>query len=161
VPEWLAARLGHADAGPVIRVIVVDDHPMAREWTRAAIEDAEGMTVVGVAENGATGLHLIADSLPDVVVLDVHLPDISGVEVARRVRSALPDIGIVIVTGFDDPTYAKALLQLARTERAPTAHAARVRSTQYRDRCRARCLDDRGRVSHWPTAAAARRAFSS
>ena len=41
-------------------------------------------------------LHLIADVLPDVVVLDVHLPDISGVEVARRVRAALPDVGIAV-----------------------------------------------------------------
>src|SRR5262245_9523628 len=95
-----------------VRVVVVDDHPMAREWTRASIDEAEGMTVDGVAEDGASGLHLIADSHPEVVVLDVHLPDISGVEVARRVRTALPDIGIVVVTGFDDPTYAQALLQL-------------------------------------------------
>lgn len=85
---------------------------MAREWTRSALDDAEGVSVVGAAEDGASGLHLIADLQPDVVVLDIHLPDISGVEIARRVRTALPDVGIVIVTGFDDPTYAKALLQI-------------------------------------------------
>jgi DNA-binding NarL/FixJ family response regulator len=95
-----------------VRVVVVDDHPMAREWTRASFQESEGLTVIGVAEDGANGLHLIADKQPDVVVLDVHLPDISGVEVARRVRTALPEIGIVVVTGFDDPTYAQALLQL-------------------------------------------------
>jgi DNA-binding NarL/FixJ family response regulator len=91
---------------------VVDDHPMAREWTRVSLEEADGITVIGVAADGVAGLRLIADEMPDVVVLDVHLPDISGVEITRRVRAALPELGIVIVTGFDDPAYAKALLQL-------------------------------------------------
>jgi DNA-binding NarL/FixJ family response regulator len=95
-----------------IRVAVVDDHPMAREWTRISLDEAEGITVIGVADDGVSGLRLIADYMPDVVVLDVHLPDISGVEVSRRVLAALPEVGIVIVTGFDDPEYAKALLQL-------------------------------------------------
>jgi DNA-binding NarL/FixJ family response regulator len=95
-----------------LRVVVVDDHPMAREWTRASLDEAEGITVIGVAETGAAGLHLVADNEPDVLVLDVHLPDMSGIEIARRVRAALPDIAIVVITGFDDRSYAQALLQL-------------------------------------------------
>jgi DNA-binding NarL/FixJ family response regulator len=95
-----------------LRVAIVDDHPMAREWTRASLQATDGIDVVGVAETGAAGLLLVADCLPDVLVLDVHLPDMSGIEVARRVRAAMPHIEVVVVTGFDDSAYAQALLQL-------------------------------------------------
>ena len=96
----------------MIRVVVVDDHPMARDWTSRSLAEASGVQVLGTAEDGLTGLRLVAELRPDVLVLDVHLPDISGIEVARRVRTTLPDVAIVIVTGFDDSTYAQALLQI-------------------------------------------------
>src|SRR5262249_19586528 len=95
-----------------LRVAIVDDHPMAREWTRASLQAAERIEVVGVAETGAAGLRLVAEEHPDVLVLDVHLPDISGIEVARRVRTAMPEVEIVVITGFVDSAYAQALLQL-------------------------------------------------
>jgi DNA-binding NarL/FixJ family response regulator len=96
----------------VIRVVVVDDHPMARHWTSISLAEAAEIEVVGTAENGASGLRLAANLRPDVIVLDVHLPDISGIEVARRLHSTLPEVAVLIVTGFDDATYAQALLQL-------------------------------------------------
>jgi DNA-binding NarL/FixJ family response regulator len=97
---------------PPIRVVVVDDHPMARDWTTTSLAEAPGIEVVGAAENGRSGLRLVASLRPDVLVLDVHLPDISGIEVARRLRAAMPEVAVLIVTGFDDSTYAQALLQL-------------------------------------------------
>ncbi|HYY88909.1 MAG TPA: response regulator transcription factor, partial [Chloroflexota bacterium] len=96
----------------MIRAVVVDDHPMARDWTSRSLAAAADIDVLGAAEDGLTGLRLTAELRPDVLVLDVHLPDISGIEVARRVRTALPDTAILIVTGFDDSTYAQALLQI-------------------------------------------------
>jgi DNA-binding NarL/FixJ family response regulator len=95
-----------------IRVVVVDDHPMARDWTSGSLAEAPGIEVVGAAENGLGGLRLVTSLRPDVLVLDVHLPDISGIEVARRVRAALPRVAVLIVTGFDDASYAQALRQL-------------------------------------------------
>ena len=95
-----------------IRVVVVDDHPVALNWTTTSLAEAPGIEVVGAAENGRGGLGLVASLRPDVLVLDVHLPDISGIEVARRVRAALPEVAVLIVTGFDDAIYAQALLQL-------------------------------------------------
>jgi DNA-binding NarL/FixJ family response regulator len=110
-----------------LRVVVVDDHPMAREWTRASLEEAEGISVVGVAETGAAGLHLVADRGPDVLVLDIHLPDMSGIEIARRVRAALPQVQIVVITGFDDTSYVQALLQLGvRAYLTKSASAAEI-----------------------------------
>ncbi len=95
-----------------VRVFIVDDHPMLREGTQSSFERAPGIQVVGTADNGASALEQIAKRLPDVLVLDMRLPDMSGVEVARRVRSLFPSIGIVILTGYDDPHYARAVTQL-------------------------------------------------
>jgi len=96
----------------VLRVVVVDDHPMAREWTCASLREAPGIEVVGAGGTAAEGLHLVADREPVVLVLDIHLPDMSGIEVARRVRAAVPQVEIVVITGFDDTSYVQALLQL-------------------------------------------------
>lgn len=68
--------------------------------------------MVGVATTAAEGLHLVSDREPDVLVTDIHLPDMSGIEIARRVRAALPQVAIAAVTGFDDTSYVRALLQL-------------------------------------------------
>jgi DNA-binding NarL/FixJ family response regulator len=95
-----------------IRVLIVDDHPMAREWTSRSLAEAANVDVVGLAENGQQALQLISDLAPDVVLLDIHLPDISGIEIARRVRASLPQVALVVLTGYDDPTYAQALLQI-------------------------------------------------
>src|SRR5690242_3337571 len=91
-----------------IRVVIADDHPMVREWTRASLAAAEGIEVVGVVENGGQALHAVSDAAPDVLILDVHLPDMSGIEVARRISATLPQVAIVVLTAYDDATYAQA-----------------------------------------------------
>lgn len=95
-----------------VRVFIVDDHPMLREGTQSSFERAPGIQVVGTAGDGASALEQIATQVPDVLVLDMRLPDMSGADVARQVRSLFPSIGIVILTGYDDPHYARALTQL-------------------------------------------------
>jgi DNA-binding NarL/FixJ family response regulator len=95
-----------------VRVFIVDDHPMLREGTQSSFERAPGIEVVGTASDGASALEQIAQQTPDVLVLDMRLPDMSGVDVARHVRSLFPSIGIVILTGYDDPHYARAVTQL-------------------------------------------------
>ena len=95
-----------------VHVFIVDDHPMLREGTQASFDRAPGITVVGTAEDGATALQEIARHVPDVLLLDVRLPDVSGVDVAREVRNRFPSVGIVILTGYDDPHYARALTQI-------------------------------------------------
>ena len=95
-----------------VRVFIVDDHPMLREGTQSSFDRAPGIQVIGTAGDGGSALEQISASPPDVLVLDMRLPDMSGVDVARQVRSHFPSIGIVILTGYDDVHYARALTQL-------------------------------------------------
>lgn len=82
-----------------------------RDGTCACLQLA-GIDVVGLAGNGADGLRLIAELRPDVLILDVRLPDMSGIEVARRVSTDFRDVRILIVTGYDDVGYVRALTAL-------------------------------------------------
>lgn len=99
-------------ASGTIRVVVLDDHPIALTGTRAELERHEDIEVVGVAGDGATGLLLIGRVLPDVLLLDIHLPDMTGVEVARQVIRTYPEVGIVALTGYDEARHARTVVQL-------------------------------------------------
>jgi DNA-binding NarL/FixJ family response regulator len=97
---------------PPIRVMIVDDHPLVREGTRAALERSGHVQVVATAADGAETLRILPERRPDVLLLDLHLPDMSGLEVARSVRALAPEVSIVVITGYEDVTYQRALLQM-------------------------------------------------
>jgi DNA-binding NarL/FixJ family response regulator len=99
-------------AGRPIRVAVVDDHPLVLEGTRAALERAGDIVVVGEAADGAGALRLAAEARPDVLVLDLRLPDMSGVEVARRVRERQPTVAIVALTAAPEAGLVQAVMRL-------------------------------------------------
>ncbi len=82
-------------------VLIVDDHASFRETARVVLE-AEGFEVVGEAENGVAALRIAADLHPDVVLLDVNLPDFDGFEVASRLMSANGDGPAVVLTSSRD-----------------------------------------------------------
>src|SRR5688500_11384384 len=94
-----------------IRVAIADDHPVARDGTRRALQDG-GHHVVALATDGMSALMEVERMRPDVLVLDLHLPDVSGIEVANRVRRDFPEVAIVMLTGYDDIGYERALLEL-------------------------------------------------
>ncbi len=96
----------------LIRVIIVDDHPMAREGTRALLERSAAIKVVGVLGEGLPVLRLVRELQPDVLLLDVRLPDISGIEVVRRLGAEFSTVKVLIVTGYDEIGYARVLLRL-------------------------------------------------
>lgn len=102
---------GHS-AQRTIRVVVVDDHPVLREGTEALLARTPGLEVVGSTGQGAVAVRLAGELRPDVLLLDLHLPDLSGVEVTRQVRAAYPEVAILVLTGYDDVGYVRALLQL-------------------------------------------------
>jgi DNA-binding NarL/FixJ family response regulator len=84
------------------RVLVVDDHPMVREGLRSML-DGEGVEIVGEAASGAEAVARAAELLPDVVLLDLELPDLDGLTVLRRVRQTVPAAAVLVVTMHQDP----------------------------------------------------------
>jgi len=92
-----------------IRLLIVDDHTTVREGLRRSLE-AHGLEVVGEAADGAAALRATAELRPDVILMDVALPDMDGVEVTRQVLADYPDIHVIMLTMFDDrPTVSAAI----------------------------------------------------
>jgi DNA-binding NarL/FixJ family response regulator len=86
-------------------VILVDDHAVVRKGIREFLEDEGDIRVVAEAADGETALMLLNEYKPDVVVLDVQMPGISGIEVTRRLRAAGYAVGILILTAYDDDPF--------------------------------------------------------
>jgi DNA-binding NarL/FixJ family response regulator len=91
-----------AGPGSPIRVFLLDDHEIVRRGVRELLESTDGIAVVGEASSAAEALARIPATQPDVAVLDVRLPDGSGVEVCREVRSAMPGLACLMLTSFSD-----------------------------------------------------------
>jgi DNA-binding NarL/FixJ family response regulator len=96
---------------PAIRVLLVDDHQVVRRGIREFLEEPGDIQVVGEAENAARALTLAASLQLDVAVLDVKLPDASGIEVARQLRRSSASLGLLILTAYDDDPYVQAALE--------------------------------------------------
>ncbi|MGZ4388112.1 MAG: response regulator [Gaiellaceae bacterium] len=89
---------------PARRVLVVDDHPSFRRCARALLAE-EGFEVVGEAEDGAAALDLAAELEPELVLLDIQLPDVDGFEVASRLLARDPGLAIVLVSSRERSDY--------------------------------------------------------
>lgn len=96
----------------MIRVLLVDDHELVRTGVRRILEDAGGIRVVGEAASGEEGLALVRKDPPDVVLLDVHMPGIGGLETARRMLQACPDLRIIALTAVGNQPIPAQLLRL-------------------------------------------------
>jgi len=94
------------------RLIIVDDHPVMLAGTAQLFADCPDLVVVGTATTGKEALQLVADLAPDLLVLDIRLPDMSGIDVARTMRVDAPIVRILVLTGYDDPAYGKAFARL-------------------------------------------------
>lgn len=94
----------------VIRVVVADDHPVVRSGIRALLDKVEDIVVVGEAADGATALHLAADLAPDVLLLDMELPGLTGLEVAREIQAAGAAVRVLALSAYDDEQYIFGLL---------------------------------------------------
>lgn len=88
-----------------IRVLIVDDQRLMREGLRTLLELEDDLAVVGEAESGEAGVRAFAETQPDVVLMDVRMPGVDGVEATRRIRTHWPDARVIILTTFDDDAY--------------------------------------------------------
>jgi DNA-binding NarL/FixJ family response regulator len=92
-------------AGVMIRVVIVDDHAMVREGLRTMLQHQETLEIVGEAETGAEALEVVDKMRPDVVLLDIRLPDMSGLEACKRIRERCPKVHPVMLTVYEDEHY--------------------------------------------------------
>ena len=94
-----------------IRIILADDHHMVREGIRQLLESEDDLQVLAEAGDGEEARLLIEKHKPDVAVLDIQMPKASGIEVTRWVRAHLPEVGVLILTAYNDDPYVMAVLQ--------------------------------------------------
>jgi DNA-binding NarL/FixJ family response regulator len=94
-----------------IRVLLADDHAVVRAGIRQFLEHANDIRVIGEADDGEAAKSLIQENPPDVAVLDIQMPKASGIEVTRWIRAYHREVGVLILTAFDDDPYVLAVLQ--------------------------------------------------
>jgi two-component system response regulator DevR len=97
--------------GGQIRILVVDDHEMVREGLMAMLQSEPDFDVVGQTGRGAEVVTLVEATRSDVVLLDARLPDVSGVEVCRRLTQSHPEVAVVILTTYTDPDLVQECIQ--------------------------------------------------
>lgn len=89
----------------MIRVLVADDHKLVRQMMRSALSGEDDMSFVGEAENGQRALQMVAQEKPDVLILDMSMPGLTGVQVIRELRHQAPDVKVLVLTAVEDETY--------------------------------------------------------
>jgi DNA-binding NarL/FixJ family response regulator len=98
-----------------VRVLIADDHPVFRDGLATLLEPHQDIEVVGRAADGAEAVALAAELRPDVVVMDIQMPQVNGIEATRRVLAADPSVGVLVFTmGEDDSTLLSAMRAGAR-----------------------------------------------
>jgi DNA-binding NarL/FixJ family response regulator len=93
-----------------IRVIIADDHNVVRKGIRDILADEPDITVVGEARTGHEAVDLATALQPDVVVMDIAMPELTGVEATRQLRMRAPNVRVLVLTAYDDDPYIYGLL---------------------------------------------------
>ncbi|MBT3713365.1 MAG: response regulator transcription factor, partial [Anaerolineae bacterium] len=94
-----------------IRILLVDDHKIVRQGVRAFFDAQEGIEVIGEAGSGAAAVKMIEEHVPDVVLMDLIMPGIDGVEATRLAKSISPRTQIVVLTSYHDDEHIFPALQ--------------------------------------------------
>lgn len=96
----------------VTRVVLADDHDVVRQGLRRLLDRAPEIEVVGEASDGLEALQYVQELEPDVLLLDIEMPVMDGIEVARRLRDSNVDVHILVLSAYDDREYIRALLDI-------------------------------------------------
>ena len=118
---------------PKLRVFLADDHAVVREGLKALINGQAGMEVVGEAADGRTACARAREIRPDVVVMDVSMPELNGVQATRQLRSQCPDVKVLALTVHEERSYLRDLIEagasgyvLKRSAAEDLVHAVQV-----------------------------------
>jgi DNA-binding NarL/FixJ family response regulator len=87
----------------MIRVVIADDHPAVRMSFEAFLDAQDDIEVVGRGENGQEAVSLVESEAPDVVVMDVRMPVVDGIEATRRIKAAAPDTRVILISAYEVP----------------------------------------------------------
>lgn len=93
------------DRRPKIKVLLVDDHPVVREGLRISLSTSDQVDVIGCASDGEEAIRLAKDLSPDVVIMDISMPNMNGLEATRKLHKAVPRSQILILTMHDNKEY--------------------------------------------------------
>ena len=99
------------DATPKLRILLADDHAMLREGLAMLIDAQGDMEVIGQAANGREAVQLAKTLNPDIVVMDVSMPELSGAEASEQIRDSCPEVRVMALTRHADQGYLRRLLQ--------------------------------------------------
>ena len=93
------------------RILLVDDHEITRQGARSLFEKESGIEIVAEAGDGRTAVALVSKHLPEIVVMDIGLPDLNGIEATRQIRAREPSVKVVALSARTDRRYVAAMLQ--------------------------------------------------
>ncbi len=101
----MASERNGTDAGEKVRVVLVDDHDLVRRGMRTMLETDDSIEVVGEAEDGSKALAVDEETFPDVVLVDVVMPNVDGIAATSQIKDAFPHIGVVVLSGHDERQF--------------------------------------------------------
>ena len=93
-----------------MRILLAEDHKVVREGTRKLLESQPDFEVVGEASDGIEAVELAKKLKPEIIIMDVSMPRLNGIEATRQIKAIYPNIAILPLTGYDDDEYVFALL---------------------------------------------------
>jgi NarL family two-component system response regulator LiaR len=94
-----------------IKVMLAEDHVVVREGTREIIQHEEDMEVVGEAGDGEEAVALAPRVKPDVIIMDVNMPKLNGIEATKQIKAMMPSVAVLVLTAYDNDQYVSALLE--------------------------------------------------
>ena len=97
------------------RILIADDHPLLREALCKVFSNQKDMEIVGQASNGEEAIDLASQLKPDILVMDIMMPKLDGLEASRQIKKIAPNTAILILTAYDDDNYVLGLLEAGAT----------------------------------------------